>query len=116
MGLALWIGVWSFVALFVLFGARMQYLQLRLERYLRESHPDEWDRFFGGDRNEMFLWPFMKDTPGVFFRSEEDFGDRKVANLRRQIKRAANLTGLSGLGTFLWGMLLGVVLPMALSR
>ena len=110
---ALWFGICVLVILFLFFAARYKYLSVKLERYIRESHPQEWDTIFG-DLRELFLWSFVRASV-EFWRAEDDLGDSRIADLKRRSKRAANLSGLSALAGFFWGIVFGVVLPMALA-
>jgi hypothetical protein len=91
-----------FAVLCVFSLVRFVVLGFQFKRHLVEHHPSQHREIYEKDIfKKVYLWPVMKNTPVDFvFLSREDFGDARLAELRRGIK--LNLLGFvsSAVATF----------------
>lgn len=55
---------------------------------MKDHHAAQFHEIYERDMfKKVYLWPFMKNTPVDFaFTAREDFGDVRIAELRRGIK------------------------------
>lgn len=79
-----------FLAVMIGSMARAKYVTVQFERYLKENHREHWERIYR-DRliRKALLWPLMRGTPVDFaWKSQENFGDPKVTDLRRKLRES----------------------------
>jgi hypothetical protein len=84
----LWVGTVVFVGIAIANLVRAMYLNVKFQAYLKEKHYEHWRRIFQDQLvKKALLWPLMRGTPVDFgWKSQEDFGDPKIAEFRRQVR------------------------------
>jgi hypothetical protein len=113
----LWAGLAMFVAIFVINMIRGVYLGRQFHLYLEQNHPDHWKRIYLDQwLRKAFLWPFMTGTPVDCERSEENFGDPQITVYKMKGRQVTLVAFATMIAIAVWGLLLGIVLPMWLDR
>lgn len=107
-----WAGVGLLVAVAVYHMIQAQYTGQRLRQYLAEHHREQWERLFYHQQiKKALLWPFMRGTLVDFiWKSEENFGDPLVSELRRKVRQSFMLTVASMIAPAVWFLIGALVL------
>ena len=115
MQLVLWLGSTAIAINFILQGVKMLSATRRLESYLVENHPRQYQEIYmEGWLGKAFFWPFTTQPNPVRFiiSSTEDFGDAKVKILRAHIKQAFVLTIGTMVALGVWLFCMGILVPV----
>lgn len=92
--------------------ARAIYLNHRFQRYLQEHHREQWQRIYQDQLvKKTVLWPFMQNTPVDFlWKSGENFGDLRITDFRRGIRRSFLGAVSAGIAAVVWFVISAIVL------
>ena len=87
-------------------------LDRKFRRYLRLNHPEQWGKIYQDQlTKKALLWPVMRGTPVDFlWKSQEDFGDPAVRDLRRRLRRSFIGTASALVALFVWAALGAIIL------
>ncbi len=99
-----WVGTGVLLLLVVVNMVRALSVSRAFERYLRENHRAQWERIYRHQwMKKALLWPVMRNTPVDFgWKSQENFGDPRITELRGEIRRRFLGTIVSMIATFAW--------------